>query len=624
MKIAFLYMGDVRHVPSTIFGPIGIAYIASHIEKYGGFNDLHLEVDVKKIIDLKPDIVGIGSYTDTYPLAKEAAREIKRKLDIPVILGGPHTTSLPHVTDPIFDVATVGEAEDTFLELLQLYQTGNFKTKGFEKIKSLVYHQDGELLMTPRRPDIIDLDYFPAPKRELLKYTKEGRTYSWNQHIHSSRGCPYDCVFCAAKKISGKVRYHSPEQIILQIQDILSRFNQPQITFSDDLFTLNVQRMESIAELIEREKLNKYCTFTCCVRANRLTDRVCQIFQRMNMRTVCFGFESGDDEIIKYLKAHNMKVEHNREAIQLSRKYDLKIVGNFIIGSPPETVKQLANTYWFVFSNRRDITATYFCHATPFPLIPWWDDAVREGLLDEQNINWQALNVGFNEHDSIFMNKNYSKEFFKEAYQHFKELEKSIFQINSKTEEFYGRPNRNTYLPEIYKKLPNFIEEEKEIMIISRQVSEIFIREVVSFNEKEVDFSVYEKEFPQITKNYDLIFLDHCLELLREPETIFSQLKPRGKILLLIHNPIHIANLIPFLLGKDLMIQDIYHTETSLIQNLAKQNFSLKKKEPYKYLSQKFMSEYLSLISFLLSRIEEFPFLREYDVYSSYLLFERT
>ena len=53
MKIAFLYMGDVRHVPSTIFGPIGIAYIASHIEKYGGFSDLHLEVDVKKIIDLK-------------------------------------------------------------------------------------------------------------------------------------------------------------------------------------------------------------------------------------------------------------------------------------------------------------------------------------------------------------------------------------------------------------------------------------------------------------------------------------------------------------------------------------------------------------------------------------------
>lgn len=162
MKIAFLYLTNILHTPSTFYGPLGIAYIASYIEKYGNFNDFHIEIDVNKIIDLKPDIIGISSYTETYQLAKENALLIRKKLDVPIILGGPHITSLPYTLDKIFDIGIIGEAEITFLEILNLYsKTKTFNKKELKNIKGIVFFENDKLTITDPRENILNLDYLP-------------------------------------------------------------------------------------------------------------------------------------------------------------------------------------------------------------------------------------------------------------------------------------------------------------------------------------------------------------------------------------------------------------------------------------------------------------------------------
>jgi len=109
--------------------PLNLAYLAAYIRKYD--EDKHefkiideaagddVEKDLK---EFKPDVVGISATTPQVPKAIEVAKFVKENFNIPVIIGGVHTTVLPEQTlkEGGFDIGVVGEGEATFLELIQI------------------------------------------------------------------------------------------------------------------------------------------------------------------------------------------------------------------------------------------------------------------------------------------------------------------------------------------------------------------------------------------------------------------------------------------------------------------------------------------------------------------------
>ena len=119
MKLALLSIGKY----DSYAPPLGLASIATYLEGDMDFkNTSIIDATYEKIHDkikiLKPDVIGISAKTIEYCEAIRLANEIKRDLDVPIIIEEVHISSLPVSMKYCFDIAVIGEAEETMLELM--------------------------------------------------------------------------------------------------------------------------------------------------------------------------------------------------------------------------------------------------------------------------------------------------------------------------------------------------------------------------------------------------------------------------------------------------------------------------------------------------------------------------
>lgn len=124
--------------------PLGLAYIASYLKEYGGFTDIKIITNswnekVSKIFNKirrsSPDIVGIGCISPEFNKATLLSQKIKSEIEIPVLIGGVHISSLPHLLPESFSVGILGEGEQTMLELMSVFEKEGFSTSNLAKIK---------------------------------------------------------------------------------------------------------------------------------------------------------------------------------------------------------------------------------------------------------------------------------------------------------------------------------------------------------------------------------------------------------------------------------------------------------------------------------------------------------
>lgn len=135
-------------------------------------------------------------------------------MDVPIIIGGTHISTLPHSMKPCFDIGVIGEAEETILELMKYYE----KEKNFSNvshIKNLIYFKDKKLKINEKRPLIKDLDSIPYPDRKYInkryfekRIVPDNSGYGVLGRIFTARGCPYRCVFCSTCRFWNTVRFH--------------------------------------------------------------------------------------------------------------------------------------------------------------------------------------------------------------------------------------------------------------------------------------------------------------------------------------------------------------------------------------------------------------------------------
>ena len=194
----------------------------------------------KKINDFKPDIVGITVWT-TFAASAFKVASLCKEYDksLPVIMGGPHI-SIKHdeVIKICSDVDSLvrGEGEETILEIvdvLQKYTDTQRKDKlssDLLTIKGLSYRDNNKIVDNPPRPFIENIDSIPYPARELLC---NKNTYSSEDMglLMTSRGCPYNCLYCATSIWQRKIRYHSIDNIINEIKIVIDNYNTQQFTF---------------------------------------------------------------------------------------------------------------------------------------------------------------------------------------------------------------------------------------------------------------------------------------------------------------------------------------------------------------------------------------------------------
>lgn len=385
--------------------PLGLAYMAAYLREYAGFHDTVI-IDQEDPMDglrrEKPDLVGVSSLSFLFPSANALAAKIKREFSIPVIVGGYHISTLPQqLKDSNFDVGVIGEGEQTITELVQLFvEKQAFTVEDLRRIPGLVFrNEQGESEMSEVRPLIEPLDRIPLPARDLLKLREcylvprkagFGRIGVYAAML-TSRGCPYKCAFCSPQVFWRKFRSFSVERVLHEMEFLLDEYKLDGIMIWDDLFIANKKRLAEVVAEVERRNIHKRIQFCVFGRANLIDEETVKLMQRMNVKAVSFGLESGSERILEYLKKGSVTVEDNYRAIKLCKQHGMRTIGTFIIGSPDETEEDIQKTFDLIRSP--DLDQGVICHLKPLPGTEIWDHAKQLGLVSD-DIGWNFASLG--------------------------------------------------------------------------------------------------------------------------------------------------------------------------------------------------------------------------------------
>jgi len=406
--------------------PIGLANLAAYVRKYGTYKDIKIidrEDPVSAIKNYNPDIIGIGVVSEQYQRGNQLAGELKKITKVPIIIGGAHITAMPkQLINSNFDLGVMGEGEITFLELLNLYKKeSKLEVRNLRKIKGIVFKNlEGDVEITPRRELMKNLDDMPSPAFDLLKmkehYLIPGpagvNLIGIRGYIMTSRGCPYNCVYCGSNTAWGGrgVRWHSAERVTEDIKKLFNLYRVNHFVVYDDLMIVNRERLKKIIDLLEKENILKKIDFELYGRANIIDEEMCQLLRKMNVTSIAFGLESGSEKMLKYLKKGNVTVEQGKKAVALCCKYGLKVTGLFIIGSPGETEEDLQKTFDFIKDPNLSSVQVY--QATPLPGTELWERAIKDKIISEDFYEYENRGKVLEFNPEAVLTKEMSKEIF--------------------------------------------------------------------------------------------------------------------------------------------------------------------------------------------------------------------
>lgn len=350
--------------PTKLANPhIGVAYLSSWLKKDGidtSVCDLSLHIGNEKealaaaINHHNPDWLGFTIYSPLAAFAKEMIAFVRSISKAKICVGGPHISCdrANFIRDTGVDVAIGGEGE---LALLRLLQGGK--------------DNDGALQF------IQDLDVLPFPDYSIFEVEKYQGWRDGNYQIITSRGCPFNCSYCAGPvHTSRNWRGRSTQNIINELKLAKSQ-GFYSLSIIDDCFNLDMDRAKNICREMISAKLD--FTWVCSngLRADRVDQELADLLAQAGCTFVGIGVESGNPEILKRIRK-GIKLENVQRAVEIFRKAGVGVAGSFIIGHPGETPQTAADTLKFAKEFGGDYVNIF--SLLPFPGTRAYSELVEE------------------------------------------------------------------------------------------------------------------------------------------------------------------------------------------------------------------------------------------------------
>jgi radical SAM superfamily enzyme YgiQ (UPF0313 family) len=344
--------------------PMGMSYVAAALRKAG--KEVQVEDFLvgqyskeklrRRIEEYQPDIVGITSVTLNYPQACAILKDVKEINDnITTVFGGPHVTFTVEETltqAPWVDIIARGESDYTLVDIIN--------GMPLKDVQGISFRDNGEIVSTPLRPWIENLDELEEPARDLFPVSKY-RALGNECGVISSRGCPFNCAFCVGHKMVGRRgRYRTPKLVVDEIEHVLE-MGFKTINIVDDLLTMNKKHVYAICDEIEARNLK--FPWTAFSRVDTVDRELFTRMREMGCFFVLYGVESGNQQILNNVHK-KITPEKVKWAVELARECDIRTLASFIIGLPGETKESLVETVEFA----KTLNTHYGFHLlSPFP-----------------------------------------------------------------------------------------------------------------------------------------------------------------------------------------------------------------------------------------------------------------
>jgi anaerobic magnesium-protoporphyrin IX monomethyl ester cyclase len=341
--------------------PLGLLYIGAVLENEG----IPVEIVPSDILEMswadirrklrrdQPDIVGVTITTEnrfqSIRLIKLAKKTLAGSL---TVLGGPHASMAAEdclENIPELDAVVRGEGEYTMLDLCRTWEKSK-DPAALRDIPGLVVRVDGRARPNALRPPIADLDGLPFPAFHLVPFEKYHFTFPVPGYgelpavnLMTSRGCPFNCNFCATPITWGRhVRMRSPENVVREIELLKERYGIRVVFFFDDTFNASPKRAEAICDLMTARHLDVH--FKCDVRIDIMSRELLEKMKGAGLFHLSFGLEAGSDRVRNDIVGKKIDLEDFHRLVRWSN--ELEVIPNvfFIFSHPTETWEEAQET----------------------------------------------------------------------------------------------------------------------------------------------------------------------------------------------------------------------------------------------------------------------------------------
>ncbi|AAR39003.1 NEQ148 [Nanoarchaeum equitans Kin4-M] len=344
------------------------SYLLGALEKQGfDINEIAIARSFEDLIKTKPKIVLYSFYSTEVWEVKKEIQMLKSKINAIAIAGGYHASAMPrHTLKMGFDIAVVGEGEETLYYLLENLKKNKAINKDLLTIRGLAFNLNG-----------YKFTGF-AKVEDFYKYPPFAESIRMVGPIEISRGCPFGCNYCQTPFFKGfRMRHRPIDQIVKH-----SRYLRDMRYISPNAFAygspgaiLVLEKLEALLRALQplRKEGRRlfFGTFPSEVRPEFVIPETLELLLKYaDNRKIIIGAQSGDNRILKLMhRLHD--VETIKRAVEYSIEYGFTPIVDFIVGTPYEDEESDRNTIelmkWII-SKGGKVRAHYFM---PLPGTPW-------------------------------------------------------------------------------------------------------------------------------------------------------------------------------------------------------------------------------------------------------------
>jgi anaerobic magnesium-protoporphyrin IX monomethyl ester cyclase len=344
---------------------------------------------IEKAVASKPDLIGINVFIDNFRWALYMAREIKKRINVPVIFGGVFPTACPETVlrEDCVDMVCLGEGEEPILELADSMEKGAMDYA----IKNLWFKKDGKIIKNGLR-GLYCLDCLPLYDKALF----EGEMVYGNHYLTvTQKGCPYSCTYCEHnflrkfdQGLGPHLRRRSIDSIISELKTMKARYDFREVDFKDNIFTVDKQWT---LDFFKRYKEEINVPFRILSHPLCMDEDIAKAIKEAGVHRVQLGIQSMDE---KTRRDTLKRFETNEQIIKCFNaldKYRVNYSIDHIFGLPHETEKEQIEAAR-VYAKLKFCSRITVFWLTYFPKTDMVAIAQKAGLIDERVI--ESIEMG--------------------------------------------------------------------------------------------------------------------------------------------------------------------------------------------------------------------------------------
>lgn len=329
--------------------------------------------------DTDADLIGISSMGHAVIRTIDIAKKF-RELGKTVVLGGYMVSLMPEEAQKYGDSVMIGDAEETWAEMINDYENGELKKVYYKKLKELKT---------------------PLPKYELLLNKKIGNFLP----VQAGRGCPKTCSFCSVHCLyRGQYLKRSIPEVIRDIRKVKELGFKQFLLLDDNIFSNREYAIELCSEI---KKLKMHWMTQCSIDIAR-DEELLKIIASSGCYVLSFGLESISKESLKAMNKSWADPDKYAEQIKIIRKHGIDISTEMVVGADGDTLESIRDTAKFISDNR--IAVPRFYILTPIPGTKYFDEMQEQDRIYNHDI------YSYNGCEAVHVPKNMTPEELTQAY----------------------------------------------------------------------------------------------------------------------------------------------------------------------------------------------------------------